>query len=216
MILDRSMYSVYFQKARALYQQPVMTASVELILSVFVVAIMMMFAIRPTIATVVELQKKITDLQTVDQKLSSKISSLGAAQSALSTYADKLFLYEKTVPDIHDLDGFSKRVELLVQESGVKISSLTFSEVPLLGDKMNLGKSAGESRLIKKGEIMTVEMDYTVLGSSEQLLTFLQNLEKIDRLVFVQNVSIQKQEAKDKSSGELKLTGKAVIYYKFT
>lgn len=216
MKLDKNVYAAYYEKAKILYQQPMMSASIELILSVFVVALMMMFAIRPTIATVVELQKKITDLQAVDEKLTSKINSLGTASQTLSTYADKLFLYEKAVPSGHDLDGFSKRVELLAQESGAKISNLTFSSVPLLGNKINLGKTGGDGQPIEPGGIVTVEMTYAVLGGSEQLLTFLQSLERLDRVVYVQDVSIQKQEVKEKAIGVLKLTGKALIYYKMT
>ena len=67
-----------------MYQRPEIKASVEIILSVFTVAGLLLLAIRPTLATVATLQKKIEDQQVVNRRLEAKISQLVNAQKIWS------------------------------------------------------------------------------------------------------------------------------------
>src|SRR3989344_5060717 len=132
------------EKIKLVYGRPEIKASVEIIISVFSVVFLLMFAIRPTLATVASLQKKIEDQTVVDNKLNTKISQLVKANTDLGLYADRLPDYSLAVTDVHDESGLAKRIEVVARESGVKISSLTLGPVPLVGTKINLaGKEKG-------------------------------------------------------------------------
>jgi Tfp pilus assembly protein PilO len=201
MIINNETYNRYYQRILNVYRQPVLSASIEIILSVFAIALMVALAIRPTLGIVVSLQKKIADQETVEQKLTTKITALNQAQKTLSENSDKLYLFERAVPNGHELDSLSKRLELLAQESGCMIESFQFGEVPFFGtDKKEVADS--------------VSLNFSISGSFEQLSRFIKEVESMDRLVKITDISIQKQEGRNKkSSSGLKLNGKAEVYY---
>lgn len=212
MIINRDLYATYYQKAKELYQQPVLVASIEVILTVFSITFMILFAINPTLTIVANLQKQIDDQKTFEQKVDSKIVSLNQAQASLTKSADKLPLYQAAVPYDHDLDGLALRIEKLAQETGVAVKSLQFSSVPLI--RGGGGNSPGlENTKVPSDEPSgSVKISFAFEGGSESLLKMIEALEKIDRLVLVKDVSLIKQE-KGSSSRLIIASGQAETYY---
>jgi len=204
MIINNEKYNRYYRRIVGAYQQPVLSASIEIILSVFAIALMVGLAIRPTLTIVASLQKKIEDQKLVEQKLTTKISSLTQAQKNLNDNANKLALYETAVPDEHELDQAARRLELLAQESGCQIESIGFGEVALLGDS---------NKELKFGEGWTVPVSISLQGSLNQLSEFMIKAENMDRLMLIQNISIQKPESRKKATTGLTLSIKASLYY---
>jgi Tfp pilus assembly protein PilO len=200
MIVSNETYNRYYQRVVSVYRQPVLSASIEIILSVFAIALMVTLAIRPTLAIVVSLQKKISDQEVVEQKLTTKITALNQAQKTLSENSDKLRFYEAAVPDGHELDSLSKRLELLTQESGCEVESFQFGSVPLFGT---------ERKEVADG----VALNFSISGNFEQLSRFMKEVENMDRVVMIKDISIQKQDSRVRGSGILKLSGKAEVYY---
>jgi Tfp pilus assembly protein PilO len=200
MIINNETYNRYYQRVAEAYRQPVLSASIEIILSVFAVALMVVLAIRPTLSIVVSLQKKITDQQVVDQKLTNKITTLNQAQKTLAENSDKLRFYEAAVPNGHELDSLAKRLELLIQESGCQVESFQFGAVPLLSNE-------------KKETADGVSLSFSIAGSFDQMLRFMKEIESMDRVVVIKDISIQKQDLRAKEGSGLRLSGKAEIYY---
>jgi len=205
MIINNEKYNRYYRRIVGAYQQPVLSASIEIILSVFAIALMVGLAIRPTLTIVASLQKKIEDQKLVEQKLTAKINSLNQAQKSLGDNANKLFLYERAVPDKYELDQTAKRLELLAQETGCQIESIGFGEVALLGNLDN--------KDLRLGEVWTTPISMSLQGTLSQLSDFMVRAEKMDRLLLIENVAIQKPELRKKTTSGLNLTIKASIYY---
>src|SRR5262245_58316046 len=127
------------EKVRQLYRRPEIKASLEIILSVFAIAFLLLVAVRPTLGTIATLQKKIEDQDVVDKKLTQKISQLSRAQGDLNTYSAQLPLYESAVTSEHDQPGVVKRISLLAQENGLQVKFITWGAVPLVGKEVDLG-----------------------------------------------------------------------------
>ncbi|MEK7064141.1 MAG: hypothetical protein AAB973_00840 [Patescibacteria group bacterium] len=208
------------EKVRLMYQRPEIKASVEIILSVFTVAGLLLLAIRPTLATVATLQKKIEDQQVVSRRLEAKISQLVNAQKNLVTYANRLADYEVAVPDTHDLGSLAKRVEVLASEQGLAVNGLSFSAVPLLGVEINLAdkKGGGQPTTEFGGKIATFEISFDLSGAPNRIFDFLPALEKMDRVAIVNEIDIKKEilqgDTKEAVVG-VKAVGKARGYYVF-
>jgi len=212
-------------KLRQVYRRPEIRASLEIIFSVFTIAFLLMVVIRPTIGIVAELQKKITDQDLVDKKMTSKISQLARAKNDLASFGGQLDLFYRAVTDNPETSNLAKRISLLIQESGLEINSFTIGSVPILGKRINLGnkdsKVAGEDlnkpRVVTGTKIAFTEISFDLLGSQNQALVFLSSLEKIDRVVKLNNVDIKREEQKDVDQGKnfkgVRLNGKAVVYY---
>ena len=201
------------EKVRLMYQRPEIKASVEIILSVFTVAGLLLLAIRPTLATVTQLQKRIEDQQVVSRKLDSKITQLITAQRNLTTYANRLADYQAAVPDGHDLGSLAKRVEVLARDQGLALNSLSFSAVPLLGTDINLAdkKGGGKPATEFGGKIATFEISFDLSGDPNRIFDFLATLEKMDRVAIIDGIDLKKEAIVG-----VRVVGKARGYYVFT
>lgn len=212
-------------KVRAAYRRPEIRASLEIILSVFTVAFLLLVVIRPTLTIVAELQKKINDQDSVDKKLSTKITQLSKARSDLSTFGNQIDLFNKAVPDANDSSGLAKRLALLVQENNLQTNYLTVGSVPLFGNLINLGnkesKNKGEDPnvvpLEKGTNVAKLEITFDLRGSQTDVLKFLSDIEKLDRLIKLTSVDIKREEEKDsdvtKSFRGVRLIGRGSVYY---
>jgi uncharacterized protein (UPF0333 family) len=58
------------------YQKPIARVSIELILSVLIVILFAVFAIRPTLITMAELVKEIEDKKELSEQMNLKLASL--------------------------------------------------------------------------------------------------------------------------------------------
>jgi Tfp pilus assembly protein PilO len=208
------------ERIKLIYERPEIRASVEIILSVFSVGFLLLFAIRPTLATVVSLQKKIEDQSLVDTKLTTKITQLVRAQSDLTTYAEKLTLFDLAVSDLHDQGPLAKRVEVLVRESGLTINSLSLGSVPLLGSFVNLSDAEREKApppTEPGGKMASFEIDFDLSGSADQVSEFLMDLENIDRVVILRNIDIKREDLRSVQTNILtkgvRVLGRATAYY---
>lgn len=208
------------ERIKLIYERPEIRASVEIILSVFSVGFLLLFAIRPTLATVVSLQKKIEDQSLVDTKLTTKITQLIRAQSDLTTYAGKLPQYNLAVSDFHDQGPTAKRVEVLVRESGLSINNLSLGSVPLSGGFINLSDVEREKAPPPTelgGKVASFGIDFDLSGSADQVSKFLVDLENIDRVVILEKVDIKREDLRSAETNVLtkgvRVLGSATAYY---
>lgn len=208
------------EKVRMVYGRPEIRASIEIILSVFTVVFLLTLAIRPTLATVAVLQKKIEDQMRVDNKLSTKITQLARANADLSSYADRVPDYSLAVTDIPDESGLVKRIVVVARDNNITINSLTLNAIPLMGQQINLSdkeKGAVKPPLEKDGKVAHFSIDFDVSGAPSLIYDFLSKLEDMDRLTLITEVNLKKEEVREAATGpavnNLRAIGKANAYY---
>lgn len=211
------------EKILQAYERPVIRASVEIILSVFTVVLLLLFAIKSTLATVATLQKKIDDQSIVDRRLSTKITQLSKAQTDLNTYAEALPQFATAVPDSADQGGVARRIEVLAREEGLTIDNLSFDNVPILGqliDLTNKEKGASSPTKTAGGRVASFKINFDVSGSQSQVVSFLSKLENMDRVIVVDSIDMKKVE--QKATGvqgktiSIRVVGTGIAYYALT
>jgi len=212
-LLSDEKYSHYFQKVGLLYKRPEIRASLEVILSVFTVTVLVFAAIRPTITNIVSLQKKIADQEVVNKKADNKITQLFNAQKQLSAYSNDLMLFNAAVPDTYSYVDSAKRIEYLAKINSLTVETLNFSGIALLTG----GKIAGDwAEKISKPTADNTELDrviFSVSGKPQNIINFLKEVEKMDRLAGIENVSLTKQVGLEKTEDVLRATGQITFYF---
>lgn len=209
---------ISYQKVYDLYHEnPVISASTEVLLTIFAVSFMVFLALRPTLTTIAELRRKIDDQTEVNQKLDAKIKSLQVAQTSLSDNADSLPLYKIAVPDDSELLPLSRRIELLAQESGLSIDTFRIGSVPFLGNNLNVGSKKKDSAdILSPNQIVTLPVHVNVEGNFASVEKFTQGLESMDRLLKINSFSAEKQVRTGAGENSyLSVSIDAEIYYKF-
>jgi Tfp pilus assembly protein PilO len=208
---ETSLYGGYLKNIQRLYEKdPVIQASLQLILSVFTVAFFLFLAIRPTLSTITTLLKKIDDQTAAKQKLATKIGQLAEAQEFLSTQGEVLTnLSNLAVPKEPELDRLAQEIELMANLNGVYITSLTFQATPLVGNKSSLADTKQKA----VGGVQFVLFNLSVGGEQTNLVSFIKAIEKLDRGIALTNIAFAKPQTASKITLPLVASIKATAYY---
>ncbi len=144
------------------------------------------FAINPTLSTIVELKRQFADLQFVYQKLITKSQNLSILQDKYRSLAPLLPVVYDAMPQKPEVPKFIAQVNALLADSNLTVRSLRTNGVEITPDKKVVGKNSAYFSFSMEAE-----------GSYEDILAFCQNLTRIDRLVTLQMISIDKKDKSD-------------------
>lgn len=167
-------YHPYFLGAKGLYQKKEAIVLTGLALTFFTISFFGLFAIKPTLTTIVSLIKEINTKREIDQKLQVKINTLRQAQANYSLVRDKLVLVDQALPQEPELVNLIYQIEILAQKNNVAIKSLGFQSSYLFGEKVEE---------IKPGLPSAVDFSLTLAGDFESLNNFLASFENLRRAV---------------------------------
>lgn len=210
-------FSVYLQRVGRIYEKPEIKSSVEILLSLFAVTMLSLLAIKPTISNVLSLQKKIEDQRIVLKKADLKIGQLFAAQDSLTENADSLSAYSLAVPENFSYNSITRRVAYLALKNGLTLNRETLPGNTLVGaggdQKRNVNvKDKDKILTYDENGLMEIGLTFSASGSQASILNFLMELENMDRLAMIKNMSITKQQKLIEQAGQLMINGEVIFY----
>jgi len=212
-LLSNEKYSLYYQKVGLIYKRPEIKASMEVILSVFTVTILIFAAVRPTLTNIAALQKKIEDQETTNKKADVKMTQLFNAQKQLEQYRSKLFLFDNAVPDKFSYNDIIKRIEMLALKNALTVETINIQGKYVSG----MGKPTSDltTKLITtdKNNLQQVNVAFTVNGSPEGVMSFIDSVENMDRMAYLQNVGLATITQKALKKSTLRAQGQLLFYF---
>lgn len=198
---DKTKQQSYLIKLRLFYKKPLVQASTNLVFTLLVICFFVLFAIRPTLVTIVGLQKKLEESQEVDQKLTAKIRSLEAAQKAYGKIIDNLYLVEAALPQKTEFKSLALRINFLAFQHNLILDSAGFAGFDLVGGSQSLSSAQNKN---------SYKFNLTLNGSFANVKSFLTDLENIDRLIKINRVSFKNQSSQaGESQMQVEVAGEA-------
>lgn len=206
------MYVGYVKSVQRYYErEPILQASLQLVLSIFTVAFFIFLAVRPTLRTITTLLRKIEDQQRVSEQLGRKMGQLAQAQENLALYGEEIeAILLKAIPEGPQVDKLARQLEAISLESGAYITSLDVQGSPLVGDKKSIVESSTQQQV---NQDLFVTFSFVVGGTQEQIRNFVNGVENMERAVLLAKVTISKPEQLSQSQFSLTANGRATIYY---
>lgn len=212
-ILNNEKYSLYYQRIALIYQRPEVKASLEIILSVFMVTILIFFAIRPTLTNVATLQKKIDDLEVMDKKADNKIAQIFNSQKQLGLFKDKLRLFDEAVPDKFSYQAVAGRIELLARRRNLVVQTISMPGIRLFGAGKGTGDWATKLLVKDPSNIIKSSVSFTVEGDPVNVRAFLIEIENMDRLTLLESVVMSAEKGPTTQISTLKVAGQISFYF---
>ncbi|MFW6143321.1 MAG: type 4a pilus biogenesis protein PilO [Patescibacteria group bacterium] len=151
-------------------------------LSLLALIIFGAFAIRPALATVVELKKKVIEQKEASLKLEQKIKDLSRAQILLSKHENDIQLLEKALPHKKNSAQILETIYALAKRNNLRPNRLSFA-------KENQIKIKLPNDVIT---IHSVPILLQVEGVFPDFNSFLQDLENSSRLIDIDEIRINK------------------------
>lgn len=182
------------------YAKPVARVSLAVILTIITVGFFAFFAIKPTLETMADLIKQIEEKKDVDQKLSIKITALGAAQQELAKHPEVDSLLTAAIPDTPTIGPLLATFEKVAIENQVSYISANFPETPQERDTT-----------IKGTELNSIPFSVTFSGTYEHLSALISALNNLQRILSIDRLDVV--PSTDSQGEELTLTVSLRAYF---
>jgi Tfp pilus assembly protein PilO len=159
----------YFKKEK---NQKYFTIVLTLTASIFFI----LFAINPTVSTIINLRKQLADAKVVDEKLTQKINNLTALSQQYQNIQDDLPFIIDAIPQTPKAPELVGQIQSIGQESSVQINNVEI--MPL---NLNVTSSTKSS---------SFEFNVMGEGSFENVQSFISNLINMQRAVSVTSIQL--------------------------
>lgn len=189
-----------FQRYRSYWEpvaaDPIVRGYFSLMASLFLTAFLAVFALSPTINTILGLNRKIADQKKIIAALDAKTVSLITAQQNQQQVADLIPLIDQALPEVPHPQGVIKEILNIATASGVEITSLQFKNISLTKD-VALPNDEAKTALPTVGFLLSLK------GNDDRTRVFLGQLEKQLRYIRTKSFTL--------TAGAADVTG--VAYY---
>lgn len=170
-----------------------------LVLTFLALSFFGIFAINPTLTTIVELQKQLEDSEFTHQQLTTKISNLSTLQQKYIALQNDLSVVEDAIPKNAAATKLTGQIHTLTSQSNLTVRNMRIAEVTLTGG----GNPNAPNGL---SYIFTLE----ATGSYEDMMAFAENVATFNRIVTVEAISI----GRDTRTEDLVLNMRGRQYFK--
>ncbi|OGC93056.1 hypothetical protein A3D85_03095 [Candidatus Amesbacteria bacterium RIFCSPHIGHO2_02_FULL_47_9] len=180
----RSSLARYRRYLQTVQNKPLWQESLYLILSLLLVMVLVIWALRPTLVTIAKLLAERKQYLELEKRMDEKIELIREAQNVYLQVQDRLEVLNMAVPKTADWSGVATGVQQSATDSGLVTKSFG----------VNLGKD--------------VEFSMATSGAYDGIKRFITGLGKSSRIIDIKSLSIDKQVG-----GELTLSLQGAAVY---
>lgn len=169
-----------------------------IVVTLCAIAFFGLFAIKPTISTILKLQKEVSDNQFVLDQLEVKIKNLSELRKRYSALQGDLPTITAAItaqPDVHLLFA---QIQSIAKSSNVSINSLQNLEVEVIKNEKSTSKNYYSYSFTIKGK-----------GSLDDIYRFVQVLTNMERVVNIDLFSLNLTSDQNNASLEYNIQGTA-------
>lgn len=202
----------YYTALEPVWQKPKNRIYTTIIFSFLAISLFGWFAIRPTIQTILLLQREIQDKQHVNIQMEEKIADLIEARTQLDLIGNKLSLIREAIPQSTEPIDLTLQLRNMIISNQTDLQTLSIGKIPLAEDEGNLKLKSGP----KATEYI---VNTSLINGYPQLENILIGLNNMRRLVTVKTMNFAGQtdstsDTDDQLSQPVKLSLQLEAYYK--
>lgn len=194
-----ALYSRYFTYIKPIGKMPIIRNYGAMIFTLLTISVLTFFAIRPTVQTILVLQKQLEDAEQILQKVNEKAKNLSLGQQNYDALDDNIKEKIMTaIPDSLSLKSVVSSLEQTARQYEASISALQVQPLTVAVKAPN-----------QIGQLSEISFIFNVEGAYPNLMSLLEDLRASNRLISIDDLSLSKTS--EGSGLIMSLTGKA--YY---
>lgn len=177
-------YSRYYTYVKPIIENQVVRSYSPYIFSLITIIILIVFAIRPTVSTILNLQKELQNQKTALESLKNKSNNLTEAKRSLEALPDTTKFHIATaLPVQANVTTLIKALQALplktASSSAIQVQPVTIFSITDPKSKLDVGQVSF---------VYNVETDYP------QALNILSAINKLSRAISIDSLSLTKQQ----------------------
>lgn len=180
-------YTQFFLNIVNLYKKRAdLRAFLEVILSISTVTIFLLFALKPTVITIIGLVQEIQEKKAMVDTLNKKIGDLQTASTVFAQNKSAVDDVENAVPTAAAPAEVAKQIQGLATRDSVSIQGISVGQLTLIGQDTARKRRSDNKPLPENAKEMTFNI--SAIGPYSQLLSFVKDfgnlrlISKIDTL----------------------------------
>lgn len=198
MIRGSARYSKYFTFIQPFIRSRFIRTYTPFVLTLWIIIIFILFALKPTLETIVVLQKKQSDAQQILKNLDQKIADLNLAKQNYDNLGENIkSKIQQTIPDNITVKTIAASLEDSARRNDASISALQLQSFILEPKRENSQDNLAE-----------IEFTFNIEGAYQNLLLTLQQLKSTSRLIKITSVSFHSTEGESRNL-VMSISGKA-------
>ena len=171
----------------------------SIILTLITISLFGMFAINPTLSTIVKLRKELVDNEFVEHSLEEKIRNLGILQQEYVAIQEDIQYALDSIPKTPEVPLLMAQIQSVARNTNIHISNLQNLAVELFQ------KNSGEKKYY------SYSFSLSGTGTFEDISTFFSKVVNMRRIISIDTFSIDKTADK---TGALRFSLQGTAYYK--
>ncbi|MBI2017557.1 type 4a pilus biogenesis protein PilO [Candidatus Daviesbacteria bacterium] len=194
-----TIYSRYFTYIKPISKFPIIKTYGSTIFTLLIMIIFIFFAIKPTIETILVLQKKLENYDEIQKKVEQKANDLSQGKQNYDNLDENLKIrLQNAIPDSADISSIISNIEQITKSHNASISAIQIQPIIL---------TPRDEKIV--GTLAEVNFTVNIEGFYPGLVAILQDLRLSSRLFSIENLTINKLT--EGSGLILSISGKA--YY---
>lgn len=202
-------YRKYYRSLEPMLAKPKTKRYSTVIFFFLTIALFGWYAIRPTIQTILYLQREIVDKKVVNTQMDDKINALIEAQAILENIQPQIAVIASTIPKNPQAVDIARQLKNLAQTTQASLSGIQIASVPIL---ITTSSAALSSYVVKH---VAIPITLSIDGPYTGLASFMSGLLAMQRIVTIDSISFTPSRSGIPQSGvnEIRLQLKVTAYY---
>lgn len=182
-------YKRYYQSIEKVANKPVTRAYTTAIFSFLAISLFGWYAIRPTIQTILYLQKEIEDNRLVNAQMEEKIGKLIEAHATYQSIEPDLPYLSQALPLSSEVLSALGQVRNIALIRGASISAITSTSAPLLSkEQVAPNKSAAPKGILNR-KVKSTLLSVVIVGTYDMLQGIIEDILSMRRIITIDAIS---------------------------
>lgn len=179
-------YKRYYQSIGEVAIKPQTRAYTTAIFSFLAISLFGWYAIRPTLQTILFLQKEIDDNKLVNIQMEEKIGKLIEAHATYQSVQSDLPYLSQALPPTPEVLTAMGQIRNIAVIRGASISGITSSGAPLLSKEQN---APNKTTIKSSRKVKSVPLSIVVIGSFDSLRGIIEDILSLRRIVTIETLN---------------------------
>lgn len=185
----------------------------ETILSITTIIIFSLFAIRPTLTTIISLVNEVKTKEKMVSFLDEKIDNLDKAREVYGREQANIQIIETAIPDYPSPDILAKQIEALANQNSVRLIGFSVGETQIKGKAVAEKKTDNLKKMPEGSGGMPITIN--LAGEFPNLFLSLKDLEKLLIPIKFDAFRISSLNLEAGKSVVMAITGRAPFYQSY-
>ena len=197
--------SIFLHLIDTYRKKPSVKMFLELLLTLSTITIFTIFALKPTVSTIIDLTKEIKTKKETVAKMDTKIKNLIEAQNTLSRERGRLQILDFAIPSNPSPAKAIGQFLGLSNEKGIPLKTAYTDEIFLKGGQKGKQSSSKDKEKLPEN-IDSFGLSLNFEGNFQQLIEILKTIENMRRPIKIDSINLTKKSSENETSSTINLT----------